>query len=92
MREIVQLLGDRVGLEILIRRKWGSGLIHTPPGYEKKTDEAIVRYLGSDYKGFLSVGDRVIYDRYSTKEIFLGESPIYITNSDHLLAQVIPDE
>lgn len=92
MKEIVQLLGDRVGLEILIRRKWGSGLIVTPPGIEKKTDEAIVRYLGEGYKGFLSVGDRVIYDRHSTQEIFLGEKPLYITNSAHLLAQVIPDE
>lgn len=87
--EIKQLLGERLGLEIVLRRSMQSSLIVTPPGFEKKTDEAIVRYLGEDYKGALQVGDRVIYDRFKGELVKLAEVEIHFINASDVIAQVV---
>lgn len=85
---IKQLLGDRIGLEIVMRRKWGNGTILTPPGTEKKTDEAVIRYVGEGYKGDLKVNDRVLFDRVPTQVVMEGEKEIHIFSSGDILAKI----
>jgi len=84
-KTITTLLGNRVGIEVLVKRRWSS-IIAAPPGSERKTDQAIVRYLGESYTGPVKLGDLIIYDRYNTTEIKVDNDPIYLSHADDLIA------
>lgn len=86
----MKLVGNNVGLQIVVRRNFNpGGKVITPPELWKKTDEAVVRYLGDDVDIPIKVGDRVIYDRYAKGTMWniLGKD-IFIVNQDSVEAVV----
>lgn len=88
--QIKQLLGNKLGIEIVWRRKWGNGAILTPPGIAKMTNEAIVRYVGEGYKGSLRVGDRVFYDEGRGETLEIEGKRHLLIPADGILARINP--
>ena len=86
----MKLIGNSVGIEIVKKTNFNpNGKVIVPPGTWRKTDEAVVRYLGNDVTISINIGDRVIYDRFAQGNVWkIANRDVFIVSQDDIVAKI----